>query len=351
MIAAARRDYRVICLSRASSPITHMRGVEGNEAMVARAPIATPTGVRRVPYLSGNSLRHSAVRAPGMAWLVGELGLAGSLTVAQLNFLFHGGAMTRGGGKENIRRVADFHRLWPLGRLLGGSFPDQMVAGTLIAGRGILACEENRDRLACLLDGAGPEILPDRMRPAESFVGDWRYHRMDARGGWIAADNAEAADSDSPDKSAGMIMSGQCVIPGSIFVHEFVARDASEAEVGALLWSIDLWRSGGGLIGGSARIGHGRLDVAILDDGGDHAAMVGAYLDHVRPVRDEAVGLLREIFAAPADEGPAKKPARGKKGEAPTASASIAAGGDRGPGGMEPQPIAAGDQASLFGDS
>jgi hypothetical protein len=172
------RDYAITCLSEAVGPITQMSGSSGNVSLVMREPVVTPKGVNLIPCLSGNAIRHRCVRMPGFRWLIGEYGLVGKLDLARLNFLAHGGNLTEGGGRENTDRIADFRRIFPLGRLLGGCLPDQVLAGSLHVHRGTLACEENRQALSHAIG----DLLPAaRLRPAESFVSNYQYTRSDAR--------------------------------------------------------------------------------------------------------------------------------------------------------------------------
>jgi hypothetical protein len=284
-------DYRVVCLSEAVAPITHMSGSSGNVSLVAREPVLTSRGATWVPYLSGNAIRHRCVREPGFRWLIGQWGLKGRLTLSQINFLFHGGNLTEGGGRENTRRIAEFQRIFPLGRLLGGSLPDQILAGSLQCWRGSLVCEENRPSLAGVIPGLVPE---GRLRPAESFVSEYQYTRGDAAKTQV--DLLNEAEEVEPGSNL-MIFSGQTVISGAIFLHGFTLPHVDLVELGALLWSLSLWQSAGGTIGGHASRGHGRLRLYLLDDSAAYADAMEAYEDHVRATRDEAVSWLEEVFA------------------------------------------------------
>src|SRR5262249_35668973 len=93
------RDYTLACLSEVVSPLTHAAGSAGNQSIVFREPVVTPKGVAHVPAISGNALRHRAIREPGARWLIEEYGLRGTLSLATLNWLFHGGNLTEGGGR------------------------------------------------------------------------------------------------------------------------------------------------------------------------------------------------------------------------------------------------------------
>lgn len=315
------QDYRVVCLSETISPLTHMSGSRGNVSVVARELVATDRGVAAVPALSGNAIRHRLVRQPGFRWLIDEYALPGRLTLPQLNFLFHGGSLTEGGGRENMRRIAEFHRLFPLGRILGGCLPNQVLAGSLQVHRGTLVCEEQRARLTHVL---GETLPPVRFRAAESFLSQYQYTRGDAvkTAGRLLAPAAAVGQS-TVDESNLMIFSGQSVIAGAVFVHGFALPHASEVELGALLWSLRLWQAAGGTIGGQSARGHGRLRLSILAAEWDGDAAVAAYQDHAMSVRDEAVAWLDEVFGGavakgdPGDPSPATgKTARRKRSPA-----------------------------------
>lgn len=49
-------------ISESMSIITHNSGTAGNESLINLERIVTPNGPRWVPFLSGNAIRHRAVR-------------------------------------------------------------------------------------------------------------------------------------------------------------------------------------------------------------------------------------------------------------------------------------------------
>lgn len=300
------KTFQVQAISEVVSPLTHMKGVEGNEALIAREPVVTAAGVRYVPHISGNAIRHRLVRDPGAWLLIDEWGLAGKLSMSQLNFLFHGGNLTEGGGRENTSRIADMERIFPLVRLLGGSLPSQILAGSMLAWRGTLICEENRERIARLVPDGW--IAPRKLRPAESFVDAYQYTRGDA--GKSAASLVQSGGGEIASNL--MIFSGQCVLAGAMFLHGFVLQNVSDLELGALLLSLRLWQSRGGTVGGQASRGHGRLKtfLCVAPEGIDEEAAVAAYIAHVRAVKHEAIAFLNACFAAPKEE----KAPKAKKG-------------------------------------
>ncbi len=296
--------YEVLCVAEAASPITHMSGSSGNESLVAREPVVTDRGVALVPCLSGNAIRHRFVREPGFRWLVDAYGLRGGLTLQQLNFLFHGGALTKGGGREDTRRIAEMQRLFPLVRLIGGCLPDQILAGSLNVWRGTLVCRENASYLKAVLPS---EAMPDGvLRSSESFVSGYQYTRGDAAKSKI--DLGPIMPEGTEVDSNLMIFAGQAVLRGAAFIHGFTLPHVSEIELGALLWSLQLWQKAGGTIGGQAARGHGRLKLSLLDFGGDVDALTTAYRDYALSVKDDAIEWLTAAF-----EAKPEKPKKGKK--------------------------------------
>jgi len=309
----ATQTYKIHCLSEALSPITHMSRTEGNEALINREEIHTPNGRRFMPFLTGNALRHRMVRDPGARFLLRRWELEGKLNMRALNFLFHGGTLTEGSGREDTAGVADLYRLFPLYRLLGGSLPGQIVPGSLIAEQGVVICRENLPRLR----GCCPFDLPGNLRSAEEFVGGWQYTRSDVR---ISSPDLASRDAEG-DKLQLMPFTGQSIIPGAMIWHGFIAQHAGELEMGALLLSIALWLDQGATIGGSSARGHGRLATSIhLEPEVDVTALMQAYIAHVDAVREEAIAWLNAAFEAKS----AKKSKKGGKSDAtPESNSSL----------------------------
>lgn len=308
-----RHTYTLTCLSEAMSPLTHMQRTDGNEALVAREPLMTPEGVRQVPYLSGNAIRHRLVRAPLARHLISMLGLEGKLSLPQLNFLFHGGNLTEGGGREDTGQIADGQRLFPMLRLLGGSLPSQILAGALQVWRGTLVCRENEPALRAVLP-PGYEV-PGALRPAEWFVESYQYTRGDSRKGerdLVAEGEPAGADSNL------MIFSGQQVVRHACFVHGFAMPDVSPLELGALALALRRWSSADATVGGQSARGHGRLRLAVLGTEGlpDLAAAERDYVSHVEGHAKECADWLHAAFRRRED-----KPAR--KGKAKPADTPI----------------------------
>lgn len=273
-----------------------MQGTAGNAGVIAREPVNTARGIVSLPFLSGNALRHRCIREPGMLWLVEQYGLRGNLTLEQLNFLLHGGNLTKSTARENTQRIAEMKRTWPLLRLLGASLPDQILAGSMDVWRGTLVCEENRAYLTAVLSSTPCEFPAAQLLHAERFIGEYQYTRSDAAKLGIAKAEPRALD----EKSNLMIISGQCVSRSAVWHHGFVIKHVSEIELGALLWSLRLWQASGGTIGGMAAKGHGRLACEIVGApdiaAQDQERLCCDYVAYARDVRDDAVAWLNEAW-------------------------------------------------------
>lgn len=291
------KTIKIHCLSTAVTPITHMMGTSGNEALINREKVMCVGEIHEVPVISGNALRHKAVRYPGAMHITKTCGLVGKLTIDQANFLFNGGALTDSSISENLAKIAAMQELLPLYRLLGGSLRNQVIGGSLLVGRGILVCEENREVLNRML----PEgLLPTTdLRSCADFVSQWQYTRSDVKKHPELLEIADEEQDGSP-----MIYSGENVIPGAVFYHSFILQNVSRLELGALLYSLHAWQEEyGGMIGGQARIGHGKLKTEIFPDGDtffgdglDPAGYIQEYLEHTYSNRERIARWLQETF-------------------------------------------------------
>jgi len=310
------KNCKIHCLSEALSPITHMMGTSGNEAVINRESVVYKNEIRQVPVLSGNAIRHKMIRDPGGLYLIKECGLVGKLNIDQANYLLNGGSLTESSTTENLGRIAEMQTLLPLTRLLGGSLRNQVVGGSLFVLRGILVCEENRSQIQKQIPD-GYELPDQVLRSSEDFIDQYQYTRGDAQ----KRNDAELILEEKNDdmKSNLMIYNGQSVIPGSIFYHGFIMQNISPVEIGALLHSLHQWEANGGFIGGQSRIGHGKLKLSVFFEDGedfmgnelDPAECVKMYVDHVHANAEKIVRWLNDTFPNKGKKTDTKKLAEG----------------------------------------
>ncbi|GHU09951.1 hypothetical protein FACS1894151_08790 [Spirochaetia bacterium] len=289
---------KIHCLSEALSPITHMMGVSGNESVLNRESVLYNGTIRQIPFISGNALRHKMIREPGALHLVKACGLEGKLNLDQANYLFNGGSLTESSATENLGKIAEMQELLPLIRLLGGSLRNQVIGGSLIVGRGILVCEENRETIQKMLPEAF--TFPEhRLRSAEDFINQYQYTRGDAQ---KRSDAGKLIGEKETDGTNLMIYSGQSVIRGAVFYHNFIMQNISELEIGALLNALHEWDNLGGTIGGYGRIGHGKLKLSFSaecyndSEEIDITGIVKRYREYCDKNRDKITDWLTAAF-------------------------------------------------------
>jgi len=172
------QTHRLHLIIETLSPLTHMMGVNGNEALINREAIIYDGKISHVPAISGNALRHRLIRENGAYYIIGVCNLAGKMNIDQLNYLFNGGSLVESSVSTNIKRIAEMQEILPLYRLLGGCLKNQIVSGSLHMGRGMLVCRENVERINKLI----PEefCVDTNIFPAERYVDQYQYTRGDA---------------------------------------------------------------------------------------------------------------------------------------------------------------------------
>lgn len=291
-------------LMRAASPITHGAGTSGNEQIIKREPVNTPLGIRLVPTISGNSMRHRMVREPLAKFLISEWGLAGKLTKEQVRFLFNGGALGSDHG-SSLSRIAEVDRLIPMFALLGGSLPDTIVRGRVQFGMAWLVCEETLSLIECDTPPEwwpiiAPEFEGQPVRQfaacnAEHFVGRGQYYRHDAaRSKPYLIEGGEI-----PEDVAMMPHAGEIVVSGSEFYCRLNIDRPSDRDLGALLFALSEWQDSGATLGGQAARGHGRFHASI--DLGDIDAdsvdgLIESFKSHVRESKDDGIAFLSALY-------------------------------------------------------
>jgi len=277
-------------LMRAIGPITHGSRTAGNEQVIRREPVATPLGVRQVPVLSGNSLRHRMFREPLADHIVATYGLAGSMTKEEVRWLYNGGAMGKDHG-THLGRVAEALRLYPMLSLLGGSLPDTIVAGSLSLGHAWLVCRETEPVLRAMTPGDW--WADDALSPASCFVGHEHYYRHDA------ARTKRHLTASEPDDVEMMPHGGEMVCAGSCWLTTAMIDTADAVAIGAALHGLQEWVRCGATVGGQSSRGHGRMQVWCDTGGVDTDSHVAAYRDHVESLREEATAFLRALYTKP----------------------------------------------------
>ena len=116
----------------AMDPIHHGAGTEGNTQLLRMQDLVLDDGTpARVPFISGNSIKHQ-IRAGGVKFALKAMAVqAGTLTKGVVDLLFSGGALTKSGSAVNLSQARDLAALFPILSVCGyaaGNFMGQHVA-------------------------------------------------------------------------------------------------------------------------------------------------------------------------------------------------------------------------------
>jgi len=286
----------------ALEPISHGAGNAGNTQLLRTQDVVLPDGRRlAVPYVSGNSLRHS-LRA-GLAWhLCRTLDLdGGALSKRVIDLLWSGGALTTTGNQVDLglnRRVmTHLHGL----SAMGYSARSDIVAGTLYVDNLHLVCAENLWRLPAHLHNHPHAELSCAAMRSDSF-GVRHDTASTPVERYLSTDPDQLLDLGAPLTTTQMIYDLETIRPGAVLVGglhlQAPTRGHSAALAAALAEVAPLNSDGRRLIslGGKRGTGFGvcQLDID-LRPLGDVDDLTAAYTEHVTTHRDDIAALLTEV--------------------------------------------------------
>lgn len=294
---AALPDVHIPLTLTALSPISHGAGTSGNTQLLRTREVVGPDGSRAsVPYISGNSLRHTLRAA--FAWhLVRTLEVEdGSLAKRTVDLLWSGGALTTTGNQADLDMIRRVHQLVPGLGLLGYSAKSDITAGTLWVDDVDLVCAENAHRLPPRLADHPHASMPNGAFRTETFG-----TRHDVAG--TPVDRfIRLAELDGTLDSVQMINDMQVIKPGATL---YTGLHLAVPTFGHLAAFVTAWSEAAPHVdgrqvinlGGKRAVGYGQCQVDAdwqsleqLSDG-----LVAAYETHLRDHREEILNLLGEI--------------------------------------------------------
>lgn len=302
---AAVPDVHLPITLTAIEPISHGAGTSGNTQLLRTADVILPDGRRAaVPYVSGNSLRHTLRAA--LAWhLVRTLDLPErSLSKRVVDLLWSGGALTTTGNQADLELSRRVHTRLPGIGALGYSAQSDIVAGTLWVDNIHLVCAENAFRLPEHLAGHPHAQLPAGALRTEAFG-----TRHDVAGTpvdrYIALLSEQGGELDlgpvEPLETTQMIYDMQVIKPGAILYGGLHLYAPTIGHVAALAVAIDEAAPEAGghrtlVLGGKRSVGFGvcrlEADLSVL---GDLARLRAEYEAHLHAHREEIITLLDEV--------------------------------------------------------
>lgn len=286
---------KAILVLKTLSPITHGAENAGNESLIRREAINTPVGVRHIPVLTGNSLRHRLFREP----IADTISAGWQMTKEQLRWLYNGGALDGKHPNVDVRRIARARELMPHVEALGCSFDDTIVAGKLDMGVGWLACLETMPVLKAILPAGWYDDAP--LAPSFEFLSRNQYYRHDA-----ARQRMELITEPTGEDYAGMPHGGEHVMPGAMFVCAMHADGLSDMACSALVYALEKWAEAGATVGGQASRGHGVVQPMLWTD---RPMISDPFKEHLETRLDEIREFISTLYVATKEPKKSKKDA------------------------------------------
>ncbi len=336
---------KIEIIATALEPIVHGAGNSGNTTLLRTQDWiyidATGQAVRcRVPFVSGNSIKHR-LRAAAVSYALDAMGVEdGSLTKPEVDLLFSGGHLNKSGAAIDLTSARKLSELFPPLSLCGYSAGNAMEESKIACHNLHVVCAENANRV--------PDDLRERadvapmltLRAATLRVEEFgtrhdqatkrvgRRYLTEGAGAAVAAKKAAKllADGGKEKKkstaaeergdSAQMIYEFNAIAAGAKLWGTVLFADLTEAERAALASAFhyaSTGRLGADLtmgVGAKNSIGYGSIRVELrtslriaapvyqqtgLTVEGDSEAT--RYTAHLRERKDEILATIREAVA------------------------------------------------------
>jgi len=316
----------------ALDPIHHGAGNVGNTSVLRKQDVILPDGkTARVPFISGNSIKHK-IREAAASFALQAMGVSGGLTKAQVDLLFSGGSLSKSGSSVNLSQARQLEELFPVVGLCGYSAGNTMTASKLTVEHLHLVCAENQHRVhAELADEIGDALLSRR---AGQYLGEdfgtrhenknpavQRFLTYEERKR-IEGEKSKKKDEVHADKgdSLQMIYEFETIRPGALFFGCIHFRDVSDMELAALQSALGFACEGqtedGRMIytiGAKSSIGFGRVGIRWVGQlraslrppeftdadaltSFDKTERISAYVTHLRANKDAILTAMTEAL-------------------------------------------------------
>jgi hypothetical protein len=159
---------RIDIRATAIEPIVHGAGTSGNTQLLRTQEIIFEGAPTRVPFVSGNSIKHR-LRAAAVQYALDAMGIDDhSFTKAEVDLLFSGGHLSKGGAAIDLAQCRALEELFPPLSLCGYSAGNTMTDSKLRVSHLHVVCRENSWRLPDdLLDHPAAKIRVGQIRIEE----------------------------------------------------------------------------------------------------------------------------------------------------------------------------------------
>jgi len=229
--------------------VHHGAGSDGNRQILRKQVAVDPTTGRRyrVPFISGNSLKHM-IRAGAARFALHAMGVEpGTLGKGEIHLLFSGGALSGGGATVPLKQIRELERLFPAISMCGYSAGNNMTSSKLSCDHTHLVCAENAWRVPESLRGhahtelrVGELIHDDFGTRHEPTRADATARRLlkgeDAERDLdlLAAAASKSKKAKKANDTAQMLYTFETVIPGAVWYGGLYYDDITGHELAAL---------------------------------------------------------------------------------------------------------------------
>lgn len=144
----SRNTGKIEIRATALEPIHHGAGSSGNTQLLRTQEILLPDGQSaRVPFVSGNSVKHR-LRINAVNYALHVMGVEdGALSKAEVDLLFSGGRLSKGGTAVDLARAREMELLFPALSMCGYSAGNTMTSSKIRCSHLHVVCAENAWRL------------------------------------------------------------------------------------------------------------------------------------------------------------------------------------------------------------
>ena len=267
----------------AITPIHHGDGTSGNTSLLRTEEVILPDGRQaRVPFISGNSIRHTIREA--LAWHTAKTleFEEQSLPKPVIDLLWTGGAVTTSGANIDLELSRKVEKYYPPLALLGYAALSDIVTGQLEVTHLQLVCKENAWRY--------PDSHPFTEISQANFRGEEFGTRHDIQGS--AVDRFLEYATATP--TTQMIYELQTIKPGAVLWGEIRLKHGASPVMEKMLSAALTLTAPEGYLGVGAKnaVGFGQIKI----DGwkADHEA-VEWFTNHLRENKDDIATLLKEL--------------------------------------------------------
>jgi hypothetical protein len=215
------------------SPITHTEEVSSNISSIYRQKIVIDNTIHDIPAVHGNAIR-GVMRRLTANYLCSKVGVEkNSVKLDKYFILFNGGFLEKSLSFADIEEKRKLRDLMPILSVFGSAIQNEMLQGKLIVSFAVPRCKE----------------LGNSDISYNDLTQIIRYTRLD--------DSEQKQEGEI--KTTQMFYDGEVLIQGSILDIEFLLDSENELEIAAFEKTLELLAEKP-YIGGSSRMGHGKLD-------------------------------------------------------------------------------------------